>query len=336
MLFTTPVTISPSPFSITYNNSVLLAGSCFTTNIGNIMRNLKFNVKINPFGILYNPASLNRSFERICKKIYFTEDELVNVKDRSYSFDFHGDFSAIDPNELAALINKTIDESHKFIATTDVLIITIGTAWVFRYLKTLGYVANCHKVPGKYFERTLLNYNEVITNLESLVEVCRTVRPDLKIIFTVSPVKHLRDGIVENSRSKALLNAAVHQVCDSYDDIYYFPSYEIVNDELRDYRFYSSDMAHPSETAVEFIWERFGETFFCKETKETLSEIESIQRALSHKPFLADGKDYRTFLEKTKEKLERVKQKALQRGFDIDFASEETLINERLSSIHPE
>lgn len=281
------------PFNIINADSkILLTGSCFTEHIGNFLINSGFNTVINPFGILYNPVSIANSLNFILDKKKYSEDELHLTHEKKYiSFDHHGRFSSIEKKIALELINKEINKAHLFLKNADCLIITLGSAWAYSHLVLNKIVANCHKVPNKEFSKSLLPLDLITEKLNTVVERIKNFNDKISIIFTVSPVKHLADGIVENQQSKATLILSIKNIVENNQDYcYYFPSYEIVTDELRDYRFYENDHAHPTPLATTYVWERFVNTCFDDDAKEKVKESAIIDKFLNHRQISSSEK----------------------------------------------
>ena len=261
--FSTKVEIKSSASLLDYNSRIMMLGSCFTTQIGDILKDYRFNVNVNPFGVLYNPCSIARSIQRLAEGHPFGMDEVIQtnptdaVSAKKYaSFWHHSSFARTSPQEFITNANDKLENSSKFLNESDTVIITLGTAWIFINRETGETVSNCHKRLAKEFERKLLTVEECTEELSKIAELL----PDKKIIFTVSPIRHLKDGAHGNQISKATLLLAIEEILAKYSWCTYFPSYEIVMDELRDYRYYAEDMVHPSALAVKYIFERFKET----------------------------------------------------------------------------
>ena len=279
---------------------------------------MKFPALVNPFGIVYNPVSVGQVFEKWLSEDSFREEDLFKNLGLWHSFAHHGRFS--HPEKTAALegINRSLAEARKCLAQANRLIVTLGTANVFVFKKTGDIVANCHKVPGQEFERRRLSISEIVQSLGPVFEKLRERSPSLEIIATVSPVRHLRDGLVENQRSKATLLLALEEICRRLPFVHYFPAYEILLDDLRDYRFYEADMAHPNQLAVDYIWEYFGEAFFDEKTKSLCQRIEQVATAAAHRPFHPQSVEHQNFIKKMMKEMER-----LEREFPgLDFEEE--------------
>jgi hypothetical protein len=304
--FRTEIEAARSKWDIGFNTPVLFTGSCFSDNIGKKLSELKFPVLLNPFGVLYNPHSIARSIEMTIDNGYITENTLVKQNNLWHSLYFHGSFSKLSPAETAANCNNAIKNANGFLSKAAFLIVTFGTAWVYRYKQTGEIVANCHKIPNENFKRERLTITEITEQWKTLIQKLYNFNPNLKIIFTVSPVRHLKDGAHGNQLSKATLLLSIENIIKLLpgEQIGYFPSYEIINDDLRDYRFYDSDMIHISETGVNYIFDKFCKTYFSAEVKNYVGEILSIVKAYNHKLLTGDNETIRKFGEKMREKTE--------------------------------
>ncbi len=291
MEFTTKVNIQKSPFDITHNDKLLLLGSCFTENIGNYLNRFQFKTSINPFGIIYNPLSIFNSLEKVINNNLYQENNLIKYQDLFLSLDHHGVFSGMDKIDVLRNINESIDASHRVFNSSKYIIITLGTSFVYNHLSLKKIVANCHKIPNKEFEKRLLSINEIVTSFGNIKNNLQYK----KIIFTVSPVRHWRDGAVENQRSKSILIESIHQIISKNPNCFYFPAYEIMMDELRDYRFYNEDMLHPNTVAIKYIWQRFEETYFTDKTNFLNKKIEKINLLLQHKIKNENTTEYKNF-----------------------------------------
>lgn len=265
MEFSTKVNIAKPAFSISHQDKILMTGSCFTENIGLFLQYYGFKVNRNPFGIIYNPISIFNGLNNIINpKEYLSEDLTKGNNNLFFSYDHHGSFSHNDKESALKKINEQINDANIFFKNTKFVFITLGTSFVYHHIKQNRIVANCHKVPGTEFEKRLLTINDIISSYN-------IIKPKLKdkiILFTVSPVRHWRDGAVENQRSKSILHESIHQIISQNQNCFYFPAYEIMMDELRDYRYYTEDMLHPNTVAVKYIWQQFSETYFNDKTQE--------------------------------------------------------------------
>ncbi len=291
--------------SIDYNSKILLLGSCFSENIGDKLNYFKFQTNQNPFGILFHPKAIeNLVTNAINKKKYLPED-LIFQNERWHCFDAHSSLSSADKNELLANLNSAITATNKKLKEATHVIITLGTSWVYRFIETDAIVANCHKIPQKKFLKKLLSVDEITKSLKTTIALLKSVNKNVHILFTISPVRHLKDGFTENMQSKSHLITAIHSVINANNSSY-FPSYEIMMDELRDYRFYAQDMMHPNKTAINYIWERFMETQISDSSKLTMQEIETIQKGISHRPFNKNSEQHQRFLKNLEVKKEKI------------------------------
>lgn len=311
MQFQTQIPLKKELYNlIDYNAKILLLGSCFSENIGNKLNYYKFQSTQNPFGILFQPKAIENLITNAINEKEFSEKDLIFQNERWHCFDAHSYLSSSNKKELLNNLNSAISLTHRNLKEATHLIITLGTAWVYRFIETDTIVANCHKIPQKKFLKELLTVDEVTESLEGILSLIRSINKNISILFTVSPVRHLKDGFVENQRSKSHLIAGIHQLIDSsLNNISYFPSYEILMDELRDYRFYKEDMIHPNNTAVNFIWEQFSSTRISDDARKTMLAIETIQKGISHKPFNEKSEQHQHFLENLEFKKKLIKDK---------------------------
>jgi lysophospholipase L1-like esterase len=289
-------------------------GSCFSENISKKLSYYKFKKFSNPFGILFNPVAIEKLITNAINEKQYSENDIFKLNERWHCFDAHSDLSSSDKNELLENLNTAVKLTNKELTEASHIIITLGTSWVYRFIKTDAIVGNCHKVPQKKFLKELLSVEEIFASLDNIVTLIKSVNATVNIIFTVSPVRHLKDGFVENSQSKAHLLAAIHQIVNPKNQVFYFPSYEIMLDDLRDYRFYNSDMVHPNETAVNYIWELFKHVWISENTTSVMKEVEIIQKGLAHKAFNPESKQHQQFLEDLHLKISTLKEQ-----FNIDF-----------------
>ncbi|MDR2980495.1 MAG: GSCFA domain-containing protein [Bacteroidales bacterium] len=282
MKFRTEITIPSYPFNITYDDRLLFLGSCFSDHIGNYFKSNGFNSLVNPFGTLFNPFSIKLVLDMACGKEIFDERYIDFFNDRWISFAHHGKFSHPDKSTFLTKIQQVLDDTHRMLKQTDYLFITFGTAYHYRHLAKDLEVVNCHKIPAKEFEKNRLTVTEIVVIYQDLIQRLSSQNNELKIIFTVSPVRHLGDGFHENQLSKSILHIAIDELVDS-ERIFYFPAYEIVQDDLRDYRFYAKDLCHPSESGIDYIKEKLETVFFSNETLEKLREVEKINKLGGHR-----------------------------------------------------
>lgn len=306
----TQVAFRSVPFLFSLAEPCLLLGSCFVENIGKRLEANKFEVDLNPFGTLYNPASIGEALRRLLHPKRFTRDDLFVHEGIYHSFSHHSRFSSPSANECLEEINDRLFRSTERLRQTERLIVTWGTAWIYRLKKTGKVVANCHKLPERLFDRERLTIEAIVTEWKELLLALWEQNPELKVLLTVSPIRHWKDGAHGNQLSKATLLLAADKLEKEFPEhIAYFPAYEIMMDELRDYRFYADDMLHPSERAIAFVWDKFAQHLFTNETKTILQEWATIQKALQHKPFHPESDAYKQFLLQTLLKMEQLTKK---------------------------
>jgi len=299
MKLQTQVPLQTADDQFDYQSQLLLLGSCFVENIGKKLHYYKFRLLQNPFGILFHPKAIENLLSNSIREFRYTEMDIFYHNERWHCFDAHSDLSDVSKEELLRKLNNGLNATRQQMAKSTHLVITLGTAWVYRKIASNALVANCHKVPQKEFAKDLLSVEKTVESLESIVDIIQSVNPTVQIIFTVSPVRHLKDGFIENQQSKAHLISAMGKVLSSRANSrvkHYFPSYEIMMDELRDYRFYKSDMVHPNELAVNYIWEKFKSVWMSREAFSTMEKVEEIQRGMLHRPFNPDSEKHQKFL----------------------------------------
>lgn len=306
MQFFATLHIKPLEFSITHRDKILLTGSCFTEHIGNFLIETKFNILQNPNGILFDPVSVSSGLLSYIQNKKYAAEDLFYLNETWNSWQHHSIFSRIDRGECLNNINQSQQEAHEFLKEADWLIITLGSAFTYKLADNLQAVANCHKAPAQNFIKHLDTIEEIITAFDSVIHQLFHFNRKLKIIFTISPVRHLRDGVTDNNRSKARLIEAVHHLVNKFDRLYYFPAYELVIDILRDYRFYDVDLAHPNYAATQFVLEKFSETCFSQSTRELIEEIKKIVIAKKHKPFNPTSSLHKKFLQQQLEKTRSI------------------------------
>ncbi len=307
MNFRTNIQLQKERNQIDYNSKLLLIGSCFSENIYQKLNYFKFNAFSNPFGILFNPFAIENLITNSINLKEYSENDIFQLNERWHCFDAHSDLSSSNKDELLQNLNTAILATNKQLNEASHIIITLGTSWVYRFIETDATVGNCHKIPQKKFLKELLSVNEITASLENMSTLIKDVNATVNIIFTVSPVRHLKDGFIENSQSKAHLLSAIHQVIDKRNQLYYFPSYEIMLDDLREYRFYNSDMIHPNETAINYIWEHFQQVWIHENTSSIMKEVDSIQKGLAHKPFNPNSEQHQQFLINLNQKIKDLK-----------------------------
>lgn len=295
--FRTPVTV-PSGFKIGYSDKIMMFGSCFAENIGEKLVGAKLNAVVNPFGILFNPESVAAAIEQSVDGTSIDESSVFEHNGLWSNYAFHGSFSSADKCEALQKMNRGLQLAHERISITTLLIVTFGTAFVYRNVADGKVVANCHKMPATSFVREMLTVQDIISRYSGIIEMLKKRNGNIQIVFTVSPVRHLRDGAHENQLSKSTLLLAVDWLAHNFSNVYYFPSYEIMMDDLRDYRFYDSDMVHPSDLAIEYIWQGLRTNCFSQADLATMDEIQKIAAASQHRPINPDTEEFKSFVSK--------------------------------------
>jgi hypothetical protein len=295
MNWMSPIDIKPLPMPITHRQGIFLIGSCFTEHIGKELQDLKFRTCMNPNGILFETESVCRSLLGYVERKVYTEEDLFFYNDLWQSWDHHSRFSNPDKNACLSQINESQKQANQQLKDADWLIITLGSSYTYRLIEESRWVANCHKYPGTAFEKVLVSIEDQAARLDNLIHRLFHFNNKLKIIFTISPVRHLRDGVVDNNRSKARLIETVHHLVGKFERLYYFPAYELVVDVLRDYRFYDIDLAHPNYAATQFVMEKFSEYAFDKQTLEMNREFKQLAIAGRHRPQHADTSQHQQF-----------------------------------------
>ncbi|MDA3614755.1 GSCFA domain-containing protein [Polluticaenibacter yanchengensis] len=302
MQFRLELQVKPFKHQLKVGDHVMLVGSCFTDHIGKRLKQYRFNVCENPNGILFNPVSISNAIESYIQKKKYTESDLFYYNELWQSWDHHSDYSYTKAEKTLDAINSSIEAAHEHLLNADFLILTLGSAFLYKlnsdeYNSTVGNVAaNCHKIPQKHFNHVLATYEELKLSMTGLISRLRTFNPQLQLIFTISPVRHFREGLVENNRSKALLHSLVAEMESAYDFVQYFPSYELIIDDLRDYRFYAEDMVHPNHQATQYVWEKFTQAVIAESDHELLKQLHTLFLAINHKPMHPDTALHLKFL----------------------------------------
>lgn len=292
MNFRAEIPIQPLNETISYGDGILFLGSCFADEVGDICRGLGFNAQVNPFGVLYNPVSIANAIHRLHNGRPFAPREVVRTGEEFYcTFSHNTEFWSHSENELLKRVNDSLVQAHGYFTQSKWIILSLGTAWVYRFRETFEVVANCHKLPSQLFDRFCLSLPSTVTVLTDVVKN----HPDKQFIFTVSPLRHLKDGLHGNQLSKSTLLLAVNQICEQFKNAHYFPAYEILLDELRDYRFYKEDMVHPTDQAVRYIWEKFVDFAINPAEKPAMQAAAELKQMLHHKPLFPDSDVYRKF-----------------------------------------
>jgi lysophospholipase L1-like esterase len=303
MKLQTRIPLQPELHQIDYDSQILMMGSCFTENIGERMAFYKFQARVNPFGIVFHPLAIEKLLTRAINEDFYTEVDLIFQNEQWYCFEVHSSLSHDQKDYFLSGLNEKLKQLHEYLLTVTHIIFTYGTAWVYRHIETDSIVANCHKLPQKKFLKELLTVEEIAASIENTLTLIKDINPQVKCIHTISPVRHLKDGFIENSISKAHLITGLQEIIAPRKSIYYFPAYEIMMDELRDYRFYNEDMVHPNKTAISIIWEQFKHVWIGSETEELQKEIAGIQVSLLHRPFNTKSAAHQLFLKNLEQKI---------------------------------
>lgn len=310
MKFTTSVDLPKHTLSIDYNDYIMMMGSCFTENIGKHLMSAKLKCLVNPYGTLYNPLSILEGIERLRQNQPFRANELFFYQGLWHSSMHHGSYSQADKNKCLEDIDLAYSAAANHLLKTNYLLFTWGSSYIYKESENQRVVANCHKLPESKFQRIRLSIEEIVAPWT--VEISESIKknPQLQYLFTVSPIRHLRDGLHQNQLSKSTLLLAINELQSRFpQQVHYFPAYELLNDELRDYRFYAEDMVHPSTVAQEYIWQRFVETCLSDRTVTIMKQVEDIVRSLSHRPLHPDSDVYQDFLHKILLKINQLKEK---------------------------
>ncbi|MFT5668791.1 MAG: hypothetical protein ACI9DK_002996 [Vicingaceae bacterium] len=307
MQFRTFVPIPQNNYKIDYHSKIVSLGSCFAVNMSEKLDYFKLQHVCNPFGILFHPLAIEKLIKFAVSAKRFTENDIFFYNERWHCYDVHSDLSNSNREELLISLNTIIKSTKLQLQEATHIIVTYGTAWVYRNIESDAIVANCHKVSQKQFKKELLAVDEIQESIANTLELIHSVNPNCNVIFTISPVRHIKDGFLENQWSKSNLIAALHQIINCQLSIVnYFSSYEIMMDELRDYRFYTEDMLHPSQVAIDYIWKRFKETTIAETAFSTMDAVETVQKSLQHRPFNPDSESHQKFETNLKIKISKL------------------------------
>ncbi len=303
MKFLIDIDIKSPKEKISYHDKIMVVGSCFTEHIGGRLDELKFRVLQNPNGILFDPLSVSSSLISYINNKLYTTYELFSLNELWQSWQHHSRFSGLDKDEVLNNINASQNEAYSFLKHANWLIITLGSAFSYQLIKTNEHVANCHRAPLNAFNKKFIHIKDIIDSFTNLLNELKKFNPSLKVIFTISPVRHIRDGVIENNRSKARLIEAVHTLVEQHKHAYYFPAYELVMDVLRDYRFYDIDLVHPNYAATEFVFEKFTASFVEEDSLTLMGEVKKIILSYKHKPFQPSSEAHKNFMQKNLEHI---------------------------------
>ena len=324
IMFRTVLEPAESPNKISHDSQIITMGSCFADTIGAQLKANKFDVLVNPFGVVYSPIALLKQLDYCLREkepdpITYLENQGVHL-----NYDFHSSLSALNQEELELKIRGSIQTVKKYLTSADWLFITLGTSIVYIHKESGESVANCHKIAAREFDRTFVSQKTVLEKFDITLKMLGEVAPKLRILLSVSPVRHLKESFEDNSVSKSILRLAAYTLQQDHSNVEYFPAYELLLDDLRDYRFYGEDMVHPNDLAENYIWQRFGQTFFGAETKKIIESWESITKALNHRPFHRSSQAHQKFLKETLTKVQ-----AFSDRFDVSREMEQ--LQEQLS-----
>ena len=309
MQLQTNISLKPQKYNrIDYNSKIVLYGSCFTENIGAKLSYYKFQNSLNPFGILFHPKAIENLILKTINETVYKDNDVFFNNERWHCFDTHSALSTSTKEEILTSLTNSIYLANKQLVESTHVIITLGTAWTYRFIETDSIVANCHKIPQKKFLKELLSVDDLVDSLASIVALIKNVNANASVLFTISPVRHLKDGFVENMQSKSHLITALHQVVEPRNNVHYFPSYEIMMDELRDYRFYKEDMLHPNQTAINYIWEHFCKVWISDASQKTMQKVETIQKGISHKSFNPKSDEHLKFSDNLRLKIAQLQE----------------------------
>jgi hypothetical protein len=308
MKFRTEIDIKKSPSPIGYEHTVMMLGSCFTDNIGSFLQKYLFRVSVNQFGVIYNPMSIKNSIDALLDKERYLRGDLDFYNELYFSFDHYTKFSDPDSNQVLEKINHEFLKAKELFTHCGHLILTFGSAFVYEQKESGRIVNNCHKLPASHFTRRLLSVKEIVGHYSTLKDRILALNPEMKILLTVSPVRHIKDGLTGNQRSKSVLLLAAAELEQTYPETCsYFPSYEIMMDDLRDYRYYNSDLLHPNDQAIAYIWNHFLENCIKDEAVVIIQKLDPLLKALHHRPLHTHTEAYKIFREQTEEKIRKLK-----------------------------
>lgn len=308
MNFRTALEGPSSTIKLEIHDRILSLGSCFASNVGQLLKDRQWQITVNPHGIIYNPISISKHIAHACDRQLINTEALVQQDARWHHLDFHSEMSHADPSIVVENIEEGMALLKNALLRSDYIFLTLGTAWVFTYNTTNEIVANCHKIPANHFHKKLLTPAEISQSLIHIIDDVKSVNPKAKFVISVSPVRHIRNGMIDNNRSKARLLEAVHSCIDRFhEEVFYFPGYELLLDDLRDYRFYADDLIHPNNQAMQYIFQYFQEHFLSDKAKVYLGKIEKIRQRLLHRPVSPDSEAHKAFIEKTNDLIAELK-----------------------------
>ena len=304
MKLQTKISFEKKTPAIDYNSKLFLLGSCFADNIADKFSYFKFQNKVNPLGMMFHPLAILDLLKRAQNRIDYNEKDIFFDNGCWQSYSAHSSLNNVSKKKIISYLNSAVLLTRMQLMAASHVVLTFGTAWVYKLIKSNTIVANCHKQPQKKFQKSLLSINQLRECFEAIISILKSYNPDVTIIFTISPVRHLKDGFVENNQSKSQLTSALHPIINNTENTHYFPSFELVMDELRDYRFYKQDMLHPNQLAVDYIWERFHFSWINSNATLTIKEVSHVQKGLGHKPLNSCSKAHAAFLSNLSKELD--------------------------------
>lgn len=328
MKFRTELKLNPSDFNLNHDQKIISFGSCFAQEMAQRLQELKFDVLNNPFGILFHPLAIENALTRIQTQIPYTSNEIFQQDELYFSWDHHSAFNSTSEEETLERINNALQEAYTYLQDADVVLLTFGTSWVYKIKELDVVVANCHKVKAENFQKILLSDKQIKNALNNTFDLINNLAPNARIIVSVSPVRHLKDGMVENNVSKSKLITALYEASMSFDEVDYFPAYEFLMDDLRDYRFYADDLLHPSKEAIQYIWEKFSDYYFDSDTQQLNKKIHQLMTALQHRAFNESTTAHQLFLQQTLKVLQTLEAS----NASLEFTAEKAFLQQK---IHP-
>jgi hypothetical protein len=320
--FRTVISPPRAPFQISHKDKIVSIGSCFSEHIGKKFSDYKFEINVNPFGQQYNPYSISNAIHRLIDGKLYAESELVYHDELYHSFNHHGSFSSNTAEEALNGINENLIDASEDLKSATILFLTFGTSHVFSLMEKGTVVSNCHKLSGNNFDKRLMKPHEIVQVLGDALDRLRTLNPTLKIILTVSPVRYFAFGHHENTVSKSHLFTAIHELQQNHREYFYFPAYELVMDDLRDYRFFADDMLHPNYQATNYVWEKLCESMLEKKTLAMMQEIDQVLLAAKHKPRNPESEAHKKFVKKNLDKIQ-----VLKKDCQLNFSEEERVLS---------
>ena len=331
MNFRTEIKLNKSSHLIEHNNKIAAFGSCFAENIADYLQKYRFSMLNNPFGVLYNPVSIHNAFTLIVTEKKFRREDLIQHDNLWHSWYHHSSFSNQDPDKCLANINKNLISAKNILSGCDFLIITYGTAYVYKHIDSGLIVSNCHKIPAEQFNRFRLELSNIVKNISETIGLVQQLNPSIQIIFSISPIRHLKDGLVENQLSKSSLITALHETIRNFKSCSYFPAYEIMMDDLRDYRYYEPNLTHPNQTAIEYIWDKFNTSWLSQGCQSVIQDLHRLNLARSHRSLFPGSGQEKVFIQNQLKIIAGLKKKYEYIDFTEDLDFFKSRLNDRMS-----